>query len=178
MWTFLAASLEKLITRDPLGRPMRTLVQKLNIFRTTVRKDGASGLEIHILCYEGQSIICQNTHRQGRGRRTGSRRTPWRCRKRRSGLPAHLTTAFRTILCGASLSYRSMQSLSTKLRSWSRRWRRWWGPLTVTPWQRPARGPGPASRMLSPLIDILLNNQLLNMFTCSFFFVKKKLDDN
>jgi hypothetical protein len=23
MWTFLAASLEKLITKDPLGRPMR-----------------------------------------------------------------------------------------------------------------------------------------------------------
>jgi hypothetical protein len=29
---------------------------------------------------------------------------------RRFGLPAHLTTAFWTILCGAFLSYRSMQS--------------------------------------------------------------------
>jgi hypothetical protein len=37
MWTFLAASLEELITRDPPGRPMKTLVHKVNIFRTTVR---------------------------------------------------------------------------------------------------------------------------------------------
>ncbi len=66
-----------------------------------------------------------------------------------------------------------MQSLTTKLRAWSRRWRRWWGPLTGTPWQRPARGSGPASRMLSPLIAILFNNLILNMFTCSFFWCKK-----
>ena len=33
MWAFLAASLEELITMDPPGRPMRALVQKLNIFR-------------------------------------------------------------------------------------------------------------------------------------------------
>jgi hypothetical protein len=47
MWTFLAASLE-----DPPGRPMKTLAHKVNIFRTTVRKDGAGGLEIQILCYQ------------------------------------------------------------------------------------------------------------------------------
>ncbi len=52
MWTFLAASLEELITRDPPGRPMRALVQKMNIFRTTVSKDEAGGLAIQILCYE------------------------------------------------------------------------------------------------------------------------------
>jgi hypothetical protein len=45
MWAFLAASLEELITRDPPGRPMRTLVQKRNIFRATLRKDVAGGLE-------------------------------------------------------------------------------------------------------------------------------------
>ncbi len=88
----------------------------------------------------GEVSLCQNTHRQGRGPRTGSRRTPWRCRRRRSGLTAHLTLAFRTILCGASLSYRPVQSLTTKSRAWSRRWKRWWGPLTGTLRQRPARG--------------------------------------
>jgi hypothetical protein len=41
MWTFLAASLEELITRDPWGRPKTTLGTKLSILRTTVRKDGA-----------------------------------------------------------------------------------------------------------------------------------------
>ena len=45
MWAFLAASLEELITRDPPGRPMRALVQKRNIFRATLRKDVAGGLE-------------------------------------------------------------------------------------------------------------------------------------
>jgi hypothetical protein len=31
MWTFTTTSLEEFITRDPLGRPKRTLGQKLNI---------------------------------------------------------------------------------------------------------------------------------------------------
>ena len=48
MWTFMATSLEELITRDLLG-------QKLNIFRTSVKKDGAGRLEIQILCYEERS---------------------------------------------------------------------------------------------------------------------------
>ena len=52
MWPFLVASLEELITRDPWGRPKPTLGQKLNIFRTSVKKDGAGRLEIQILCYE------------------------------------------------------------------------------------------------------------------------------
>jgi hypothetical protein len=34
---------------------MRTLVQKRNIFRATVRKDVARGLEIQIFCYEERS---------------------------------------------------------------------------------------------------------------------------
>ncbi len=56
MWPFLAASLEELITRNPAGRPMRALVQELNIFRTTVRKDVAGELARQILCYEERSI--------------------------------------------------------------------------------------------------------------------------
>jgi hypothetical protein len=56
MWPFLVASLEELITRDPWGRPKPTLGQKLNIFRTTVRKDVAGGLERQILCYEKRSV--------------------------------------------------------------------------------------------------------------------------
>jgi hypothetical protein len=52
MWTFMTTSLEELITRVLLGRPKRTLGQKLNIFRTSVKKDGAGRLEIQILCYE------------------------------------------------------------------------------------------------------------------------------
>jgi hypothetical protein len=56
MWTFLASTLQELITWNPWGRPKPTLGQKLNIFRTTVRKDVAGGLEIQILCYEERSI--------------------------------------------------------------------------------------------------------------------------
>ena len=66
--------------------------------------------------------------RPAKGCRNGSRRTSRRCGTRRSGLSAHLTTAFWTILCGAFLSYRSMQSLTTKSRTYSWRWRCWWGP--------------------------------------------------
>ena len=55
MWTFMTTSLEEFITRTLLGRPKRTLGQKLNIFRTSVKKDGAGRLEIQILCYEERS---------------------------------------------------------------------------------------------------------------------------
>jgi hypothetical protein len=48
MWTFMATSLEELITRDLLG-------QKLNIFRTSVKKYCAGRLEIQKLCYEERS---------------------------------------------------------------------------------------------------------------------------
>ncbi len=54
------------------------------------------------------------------------RRTSLRCGRRR--LPARLTAALWTILCGAFLSNRSMQSLTTKSRTRWRRWRCWWGP--------------------------------------------------
>ncbi len=43
-------------TRDPWGRPKPTLGQKLNIFRTTVRKDVAGGLKRQILWYGERSI--------------------------------------------------------------------------------------------------------------------------
>jgi hypothetical protein len=46
MGPFLAASLEELIT----------MVQKRNIFRITVSKEVAGGLDIQILCYEERSI--------------------------------------------------------------------------------------------------------------------------
>ncbi len=74
---------------------------------------GVGGLEV-------QSYVNRRGHscrRQARGRRTGSRRTPRRSGIRRSGLTAHLTTAFWTILCVAFLSYRSVQSLTTKSRT-------------------------------------------------------------
>ena len=48
MWTFMTTSVEELITRVLLGRPKRTLGQKLNIFRTSVKKDGAGRLGIQI----------------------------------------------------------------------------------------------------------------------------------
>jgi hypothetical protein len=116
MWPFLAASLKELITRDPLGRPMRALVQKLNIFGTTVSKDVAGGLAIQILCYEERSICV-------RALTARKRALDWLKKNPLGGvgLPANLTMAFWTIFCGASLSYRSMQSLTTKSRTCSRR---------------------------------------------------------
>ncbi len=121
MWPFLAASLEELITRDPPGRPMRALVQKLNIFRTTVSKDVAGGLAIQILCYEERSICVRALTGKEEDAELAQEEPPGRCRRRRSGNPANLTMAFWTILCGVSLSYRSMQSLTTKSRTCSRR---------------------------------------------------------
>ncbi len=59
--------------------------------------------------------------------KTRSRRTCWRCERRRSSLPTWPITTFWTISRGASLNYRSMQSLTKKLRTWSKWWRRWWG---------------------------------------------------
>jgi hypothetical protein len=69
MWPFLVASLEELITRDPWGRPKPTLGQKLNIFRTTVRKDVAGGLERQILCYRRGKFMLE--HSQARKRTQG-----------------------------------------------------------------------------------------------------------
>ena len=134
---------------------------------------GVGGLEV-------QSYAMRRGHscrRQATWHRTGSRRTSRRCGTRRSGLSAHLTTAFWTILCVAFLSYRSVQSLTTKSRTWSRRWRCWWAPLTGTPWQRPARSSGPGSRLLSPMTAISLNVLILNMSLCKIFFSFVKSDD-
>ncbi len=71
--------------------------------------------------------------------------------------PARLTATLWTILCGASLSYRSTQRFTSKSRTRSRGWRRWWGPWTGTPWRRPATGSGPGSRLSSPMTVISLN---------------------
>jgi hypothetical protein len=51
MWTFMTTSLEEFITRTLLGRPKRTLGQKLN--KCEERRAGR--LEIQILCYEERS---------------------------------------------------------------------------------------------------------------------------
>ncbi len=64
-----------------------------------------------------------------RGCRTGSSRTLRRCGRRRFVLLAFLTATLFTILCGASLNYRSLKSFATNPMIWSRRWRRWWGSL-------------------------------------------------
>ena len=129
---------------------------------------GVGGLQV-------QSYVMRRGHscrRQTRGCRTESTRTSRRCGTRRSGLPAHLTAAFWTILCGASQSYRSMQSLTTKPRIWSRRWRRWWGPLPGRPWRRPPRASGPGSGLSSQLMVVLLNMLIVNVYLCQFFLLQ------
>jgi len=55
-----------------------------------------------------------------------SRRTLRRCGGRRSSLLALMTATLLTILYVASL-----KSFATNSRIWSRRWRSWWGPLTL-----------------------------------------------
>ncbi len=77
-------------------------------FSKSSKNYGVGGLEV-------QFYVMRRGHscrRQARGSRTGSRRTSRRCGTRKSGLSAHLTTAFWTILCVAFLSYRSVQSLT------------------------------------------------------------------
>jgi hypothetical protein len=111
MRKILPSSLEELITRDHC-RPMKTLVQEINISITNaVRKIVLEDLR-YLLLGEDNHV-----RSQARGRRTGSMRTSWRCGTRRFGLPAHLITAFWTVLCGAFLSYSSVQSLTTKSRT-------------------------------------------------------------
>ncbi len=164
--SWLLSSLEELITKDQ-GKPMRTLVQEMYISIT----NAARFMVLEDLRYKSYVIRRgQSCWRQARGRRTGSRRTFRRCGTRRSGLPAHLTTAFWMILCRASQSYRSMQSLTTKLRISSRRWRCWWALLTGPSWGRPARGSGPGSMLLLPLTAILMNTLILSMSLCLFLF--------
>jgi hypothetical protein len=112
----LAANPEEFITRAP-SMSMRSQWHKINISRTTVRKYVAGGLEVQILWYDKRPILLE----AGKRMQNGSRRTSRRCEIWRSGLPAHLTTAFWTILCGASLAYWSLQSLTTKSRASSKR---------------------------------------------------------
>jgi len=94
---------------------MRTLVQEMNISITNeVRNMVWEDLKYKsIVIRRGQS--CSEASK--RGCRTGSRKTSRRSGTRRFGLPAHLTTAFWTILCVAFLSYRSMQSFTIESRT-------------------------------------------------------------
>ncbi len=117
---------------------------------------------------------------KARGRRTGSWRPSaklWRCRRRRSGLPAHLIVTFFAILCMANLKYGSLKSLATKPRIWSRRWWKCWGSSTGTPWWRPARAWGTGSRLLLTLTAILINKMILDMYLYKFAFTSIKSDD-
>jgi hypothetical protein len=105
-----------------------------------------------------------------RGRRLGSRRTSWKCGRRRSDLPAPLYAALWTILHGASLNWGSGQSFITKPRTWSRRSGRWWGPSPGTQWRRPARSSGPGLRLSSLLTAVLLYVSILSICLCQPVF--------
>ncbi len=112
MRKILPSSPAELITRDHC-RPMRTLEELYISLTNALRIMKSEDLrDKSYVMSRGQS--CQ---RQARGRRNGSKRTFRRYGTRKSGLPAHLTIAFWTNLYGASLSYRLMQSLTTKLRT-------------------------------------------------------------
>ncbi len=80
-----------------------------------------------------------------------------------------------TILFVASLNEGSKQSLATNPRIWSRRWRRWWGPLQGTPWRRPAQASGSGSSLPLQLSAVLLNKLILNMYVYLqiFFYFNK-----
>ena len=52
----LAANPEEFITRGP-SMSMRSQWHKMNISRTTVRRDVAGGLEVQILWYEKRSVL-------------------------------------------------------------------------------------------------------------------------
>ncbi len=133
-----------------------------HFYNKYIKNYGVGGLDVQSYVKK-RGLSCQ---RQARGPRSGSRRTSRRCGTRRSGLSAHLTTAFWTILCVAFLRYRSVQSLTTKSRTWSRSWGRWWAPLTGTPWRRPTRSSGPGSRLSTPMTAISVNILILNMSLC------------
>ncbi len=116
---------------------------------------------------------------KARVRRTGSWRPfrkLWRCRRRRSGLPARLIVTLFANLCGANLKFGPLKSLTTKPRIWSRRWRRWWGPSTGTLWWRPARAWGPGSWLYANLL-LLQSNRMIFSCAVSFESKKKKIPD-
>ncbi len=115
--------------------------------------------------------------RQVRRHWNGSRRVSRTCGRRRSGLPARLIVNLWTILCVASLSSGSVQSLTTEQPTWSQRSWSWWSPLTGTPWRRPSGGSGSVLRLSSLLTAISLNIPILNMFICLCVFILIKSDD-
>ncbi len=66
-------------------------MQKRNIFRITVGKDGAGKLDIQILCYEERSIYVRALTGKEEYAGLAQEEPPGRCQRRRSGLPANLT---------------------------------------------------------------------------------------
>ncbi len=101
----------------------------------------------------------------------------WRCRRRRSGLPACIIVTLFAILCVANLKYGSLQCLATKPRIWTKRWRRCWGRSTRTPWRRFARAWGPGSRLLVMMTAVLIHKIILYIYLCTFVFTSIKSDD-
>ncbi len=101
----------------------------------------------------------------------------WRCRRRRSGLPARLIVTLFTFLCVANLKHGSLQSLATKPRILSRRWRSCWGPSTGTQWRRPAIAWGPGSGLPLMLTAVLINKMILDMYLNKFVFTSINSDD-
>ncbi len=66
-------------------------MQKLNIFRTTVGKDGAGKLDIQILCYEERSIYVRALTGKEEDAGLAQEESAGRCRRRRSVLSAHMS---------------------------------------------------------------------------------------
>jgi hypothetical protein len=87
-----------------------------NFYNKCSKNYGVGGLEVRIYVMRR----CQFMSEEGKRMQEWLKENPQRCGRRRFGLPAHLTKAFWTYLCGASLSYCPMQSLEIKSRTSSR----------------------------------------------------------
>ncbi len=115
-----AWSIKEIMSHEDIKKSTvkRTLGQKLNIYRTTVRKEVPEDLRYKSYVMKRGQLMSEHSQARKRTQDWLKKNLPvLQYLRRKSGLPANLTIAFRTILCGASLSYRSLQSLTTKLRT-------------------------------------------------------------
>ena len=85
----------------------------INVLETEINRGWTRSLEIAETSYRRTAPTLTTE----RGHKNSSRKRCWRCTRRMSWLSARLTDIFWTILGVASLSYRSMQSLTTKSRT-------------------------------------------------------------